>query len=189
MSKHYQTIQKTALLGAIGGSLLLSLPAMAMPRMGQNWLQAQVNPHPSIFNEPPYNRSSSTSDTGSGGSPMMQPGSNMTMPDPSGGPNTPSSTSIENPNPPATAPSPYLQQQQTGGATQPGRRMHHRRPRSGNGSSSNGNGSSNNTPSSTSIENPNVPADNPSPYLQQEHPGDARQPNVPGQPQPGQPTR
>ena len=133
MNKHYQKMRKQAgLAGAVMGSLLIINPAMAMPRMEASKQLAQANPHPSIFNEPPYNRRS-TSDTApsSGTPPMMQPmpesGTTSPSTSPSGQSNPTSSssspstdpTSPQNPNQPATNPSPYLQQQQTGGSEQP----------------------------------------------------------------------
>lgn len=61
MDKKYQKIrQQAGLLGAIGG-MLVGLPAIAMPRIEAELLLSQTNPNPSIFNEPPYNRGSSTS--------------------------------------------------------------------------------------------------------------------------------
>ncbi len=57
MNKHYQNLRKQAgLLAAIGGSLLIGLPAGAMPRMQTESLVSQTNPSPSIFQEAPYNR-------------------------------------------------------------------------------------------------------------------------------------
>lgn len=81
MDRNYQKIQKPiGLLGAICGSLLISLPAFATPGMDQKQLsQANPNPtsqeapnnpsgasnssrnrNPGIFNEAPYNRSRTT---------------------------------------------------------------------------------------------------------------------------------
>lgn len=61
MDKKYQKIQQqTGLLGAICG-MLVGLPAIATPRIGADRQMSQTNPNPSILNEPPYNRGSSTS--------------------------------------------------------------------------------------------------------------------------------
>lgn len=58
----YQKIQKqVGLAGAICGSLVIGLPAIAMPRIEMRQLLSQTNPNPSIFKEAPYNRGSSTS--------------------------------------------------------------------------------------------------------------------------------
>lgn len=61
MDKKYQKIrQQAGLLGAIGG-MLVGLPAIAVPRIEAELPLSQTNPNPSILNEPPYNRGSSTS--------------------------------------------------------------------------------------------------------------------------------
>lgn len=76
MHKHYQNLKKHAhLLGAIYVSLLV-MPAIAMPRMETGKLLSQANPNPgtgisspslnpipSIFNQPPYNRRSRSTPT------------------------------------------------------------------------------------------------------------------------------
>lgn len=73
MNRQYQKIQKRAsLAGAICG-ILIGLPAMAASPRLDNQLLAQVNPNPSIFNEPPYNRSRSVSPDESGTSPTTEP--------------------------------------------------------------------------------------------------------------------
>jgi|GEM_PF-3890960 len=116
--------KQATLVGALAGSLVISLPAMAMPRMMNNQDLAQAgsgtpatNPHPSIFNEPPYNRAGSSSETVPASPSMNQPmqGGGM-MPSHSSGP---SPTSITNPNLPADTPSPYEQQQQLVPVLQP----------------------------------------------------------------------
>lgn len=62
MSKKYQKIRKQAgLLGAICGSLVVGLPAIAIPPMEADLPLSQTNPNPSILNEAPYNRGTSTS--------------------------------------------------------------------------------------------------------------------------------
>ncbi len=78
MDKHYQNLRKAGLLGAVCGSLLIGWQAIAaqtpsslIPRREADKLLSQANPHPSIFNEPPYNRS--TSPTEPSIAPMMQP--------------------------------------------------------------------------------------------------------------------
>jgi hypothetical protein len=69
MDKHYQNRRKAGLLGAICVSLLTGWPAIAVPKPSSlipqgaaDKLLSQANPHPSIFNEPPYNRSTSQSE-------------------------------------------------------------------------------------------------------------------------------
>ncbi len=164
MDRHYQKIRKQAgLAGGILGSLLIGLPATAIPRVAVAKQVAQSNPHPSIFNEPPYNHSSSTSEPSSGTPLRMQPmpetGTHSTGRTNS---STSNSTSPQNPNQPATSGSPYLQQQQTGDATQPTKPT--------------GSGGNTTEPNSTSPQNPNQPATNGSPYLQQQQTGDSAQP-------------
>lgn len=57
MNNYYQRIcQQAGLVGVICSSLVIGLPAIAMPRMEANKLLSQSQPRPSIFNEPPYNR-------------------------------------------------------------------------------------------------------------------------------------
>jgi hypothetical protein len=103
MAKHYQKIRKQAsLLGAISGSLLIGLPAIArqmplvcaIPTMAADKQLSQVNsnptnlnqapanggtstsplnPRPNIFNEVPYNRSRGTPTTDPSAAPMRQP--------------------------------------------------------------------------------------------------------------------
>lgn len=53
MNKHNQLRQKNAgLLGAICSSLLIGIPLSPLPGVAE----PALNPRPSIFNEPPYNR-------------------------------------------------------------------------------------------------------------------------------------
>lgn len=59
MNKKCQGRQRQVVVGAIGGSLLMSLPAIAMPQLETEQL-AQTNPNPTILQEAPYNRSEST---------------------------------------------------------------------------------------------------------------------------------
>jgi len=120
MNKHYQQMRKqVGLAGAVIGSLMIGLPVMAMPRIGVSNHLAQANPHPSIFNEPPYNHSGSMSGSGSSGTPpMMQPMPESGTTPSSSSPST-DPTSPQNPNLPPDVPSPYLQQQQTGDSKQP----------------------------------------------------------------------
>ncbi|MBV9385963.1 MAG: hypothetical protein JOZ78_06005 [Chroococcidiopsidaceae cyanobacterium CP_BM_ER_R8_30] len=82
MRKRHNKIGKQIIsAGAISGSLLIALPAMAMPRMANdkqmssvnshlssfketlytpsNTINSPLNPYPSIFNEPPYNHAAS----------------------------------------------------------------------------------------------------------------------------------
>lgn len=49
------------LFGAICGSLLVGLPVIAMPRIKAELPLSQTNPNPSILNEAPYNRGTSSS--------------------------------------------------------------------------------------------------------------------------------
>lgn len=82
MRKFYQKMKKqTVLVGAICGSLLIALPAMAMPRMANDKTLAKVNsstfistfnPHSGIFDEPLYNRPSTILETETGTLPMTQ---------------------------------------------------------------------------------------------------------------------
>jgi len=171
MNKHYQQMRKqVGLAGAVIGSLMIGLPVMAMPRIGVSNHLAQANPHPSIFNEPPYNHSGSMSGSGSSGTPpMMQPMPESGTTPSSSSPST-DPTSPQNPNLPADVPSPYLQQQQTGGSTQP----------SVPGSTMKKPGSSRSQTDPTSPQNPNLPPDVPSPYLQQQQTGDSKQPPAQG---------
>lgn len=86
MNKHYQKSRKQAgLLGAICGSLLISLPempaarvALAMPRLEAGTSTTPLNPRPSILNEPPYNRSQPTSPPNDQGTPSTSPQSEPT---------------------------------------------------------------------------------------------------------------
>ncbi len=78
MDKHYQNLRKAGLLGAVCGSLFIGWQAIAaptssslIPQRAADKLLSQANPHPSIFNEPPYNRS--TSQTEPSIAPTMQP--------------------------------------------------------------------------------------------------------------------
>lgn len=75
MAKQAQNVRKQfGLLGVICGSLLLSLPAIAMPQMETEKLVSQINPSPSIFQEAPYNRSRTTAPAPSQPStPTIQP--------------------------------------------------------------------------------------------------------------------
>ena len=172
--QNFKKMQKQATLAVIiGGALLISIPVMAAPRTmrlqrsAQNSSSSPLNPHPSIFNEPPYTSSSSTTDNSSSGT-MQMPGMDTTSGN-SMRPSGPSSTSPQNPNLPAEAPSPSLQQQNAGGGDQPtkptGVKKHGRRK--------------NSSPSSTSPQNPNLPAEAPSPSLQQQNGGGGNQPTKP----------
>jgi hypothetical protein len=152
---------QVGLVGAICGSLLMTLPAMATPRMAND--TSIENPNPPATMPSPYLQKQHTGD---GTQPRKSTGSSMQ----SGSSTSPSSTSIENPNPPATMPSPYLQKQHTGDA---------RQPHKSTGSSMQSGSST--SPSSTSIENPNPPATISSPYLQKQHTGGATQPANQGQ--------
>ena len=165
MDKQYQKSRKQAgLFGAIVGSLLISNPAMAMPQMEVDQQLAQANPHPSIFDEPPYNHSRSTSPMTPGTGSMGQPNSpgnpsSTTPPDQTGtmggqSDSPASSTSPQDPkNAPATIGSPYLRREDPSGAKQP-------------------------TQGETG--GPNPPATNASPYLQRQDPSGAKQPTQGG---------
>jgi hypothetical protein len=142
MDKHSQKSRKQAgLLKATSRSLLIGLPAMfaasvalAMPRMATDKQLPQVepnpdtpnqapstpsststsplNPRPSIFNEPPYNRSEGTSPTDSNAAPTVErtPGNlTPTTPDAQPSPNT--SPTME-PAPGSTIQPPLPEQQQ-----------------------------------------------------------------------------
>ncbi len=74
MERH--RFQPASLLGAICVSLTIGLPVTASSAtLRQTGILAQANPHPSIFNEPPYNRSSTpaTEPTTAPSSPLSPP--------------------------------------------------------------------------------------------------------------------
>lgn len=73
MERHQ--FQPASLLGAICVSLTISLPVTASSAtLRQTDILAQANPHPSIFNEPPYNRSTpATEPTTAPSSPLSPP--------------------------------------------------------------------------------------------------------------------
>lgn len=147
MKKHYQNSRKQAgLLGAICGSLLIGLPAifaasvaLAMPRLAADKQLSQVNPdpgssneapsnpsgtsnaplnpRPSIFNEPPYNRSPGTSPTDSNAAPTTEPlpdGVTPTTPD---NQQSPSTSPTSEPTPGSVIQPPLPEEQQSPSAT------------------------------------------------------------------------
>lgn len=76
MNNYYQKMQNQAgLVGAIFGSLLISLPAIAIPASETDKPVSQLNPSPSIFNEAPYNRSRLPLPTDSSAESIRQPAS------------------------------------------------------------------------------------------------------------------
>lgn len=147
MNKHYQNSRKQAgLLGAICGSLLIGLPAifaasvaLAMPRLAADKQLSQVNPdpgtsneapsnpsgtsnaplnpRPSIFNEPPYNRSPGMSPTDSNAAPTTEPlpdGVTPTTPD---NQQLPGSSPTSEPTPGSVIQPPLPEEQQSPSAT------------------------------------------------------------------------
>ena len=147
MDKHYRKVQAQAvLIGAICGTLLVGLPAMAKPRMmkakhpmtnpnptvlkeptyNRSNISAQSpqNPHPSIFDEPPYKQSDSGSMSQPGMSPMQSmpesgSGGSMTPSMPSGNSQMGDPNSLQNSNPPAEAPSPGASNRDPSSSMQP----------------------------------------------------------------------